>query len=37
MEKNSSVKLGGLQNKIGEKLISKVSRTKKNMENKGIT
>jgi NADH:ubiquinone oxidoreductase subunit D len=32
MEKNSYLRLGGLQNKSGEKLISKVRRTTKNIE-----
>jgi hypothetical protein len=35
--KNSYLKLGGLQNKSGEKLISKVRRTTKNMEKKLIS
>jgi hypothetical protein len=37
MEKKSYLRLGGLQNKSGEKLISKVRRTIKNLENKWIT
>ena len=37
MEKNSYLRLGGLQDKSGEKLISKVRRTTKRMEKNHIS
>jgi hypothetical protein len=37
MEKKSYLRLGGLQNKSGKKLISKVRRTTKNMEKSHIS